>query len=220
MFSVLVKRLFWLGETFRETADREDLQEAWILDRLDLSGVSLFEPIGRDEWGEKIGGRRWARPHATHARSVAVAETCSSGADDNCSLEDISILALVRESRVVFRICPSVKDPEQTLAVVTSAFRKADYPVDSEWEILPLQVIWNIFERARAVTEADLPSWANTALVEGILDVCNRPRVSLYTPDFAIFCQEEAYGPVEVESDIHDSPIVVVHCVQTDDRSP
>lgn len=68
--------------------------------------MSLFEPIGRDAWGEKIGERKWARLRATHARSVAVAETCSSGADDNCSLEDISILALVRENRVVFRICP------------------------------------------------------------------------------------------------------------------
>ena len=113
-----------------------------------------------------------------------------------------------------------MKDLELTLVVVTSAFRKADYPVCSEWEILPLQVIWNIFERAGPVTEDDLPFWANTALVEEILDVCNHLLVLLYTLDFAIFCQEEAYGPVEVESDIHDSPIEEVHCVRTDGRSP
>lgn len=113
-----------------------------------------------------------------------------------------------------------MKDPELTLAVVISSFRKAKDPVCSESEILLVQAIWNIFERAGAVTEADLPSWANTALVEGILDVCNHLLVSLYTLDFAIFCQEEAYGPVEVESDIHDSPIVGVHCVRMDGSSP
>lgn len=182
--------------------------------------MSLFEPIGQDAWGEKIGGRRWARLHATHARSVAAAETYSSGADDSCSLGDTSILALVPENRVVCRICPWVKDLVLTLAVVIFSFRKAEDPVCSGWEILFLLVIWNIFERAGVVTEADLPSWVNTALLGEILDVCNHLLVLLYTLDFAIFCLEEVYGPVEVESETHDSPIVEVHCVPTDDRFP